>query len=380
MIRDRPIGCFFSEYAKQMIHFFIGTKAQFIKMAPVMVEMKTRDIPFRYIDSGQHAALTRSLRKGFNLSDPNYCLRQETEDITFIGKAISWYGKNIFKTFFNQRWLKEEVFAGGGICLIHGDTLSTLLGLQMAIRAGLRVAHVEAGLRSFNVLSPFPEELIRIYCMRRSDLLFAPSDETAENLIQMKIRGQVVKIDGNTVADSLRLAGKAASTASIPEDQFVLATCHRLETITKSSQLKKVVALMNRIAEQIPVVFVAHKPTQTYLKRFGLNKYLHPGISKIDILGYADFIATLKAARFVLTDGGSIQEECAYLNKPCLIIRKTTERLDGLGKNATLWTFDNEKAESFLAKAMSSLKEDATTLPRPSEKIVKALVKMGFAG
>lgn len=360
-----------------MIYCFIGTKAQFIKMAPVMRELRQRCIPFRYVDSGQHAAITRELRRVFELPEPDVCLREKARDITSTGEAIRWYLRLLWKSRADGAWLRREIFPEGGICLIHGDTLSTLLGLQMARGASLKVAHVEAGLRSFHWFDPFPEELIRIICMKRADLLFAPSIETENNLRAMRLTGQVVRVDGNTVADALRWIGTSASGSDkMPAVPFALATCHRLETIANRRRLRQVVDLLNRVAEAIQLVFVVHAPTRHYLRRSGLEQQLSPAIQIEELLDYGEFIALLGAARFVLSDGGSIQEECAYLNKPCLILRSKTERNDGLGRNAVLWKFDNQVADNFLRRVTQNDKPEQRQLSQPSAQIVEHLAKL----
>lgn len=361
-----------------MIHFFVGTKAQFIKMAPVMIEMRNRNIGFRYIDSGQHAQLTRSLRKVFGLSEPDVSLYGKNQDVVSLASAIGWIFKLGWAWLVRRKWLREHVFAGGGICLIHGDTLSTLFGMKMAKAAGLRVGHVEAGLRSFCIWHPFPEELIRIYCMKRCDILFAPSEEARGNLEAMKVRGSVVKVDGNTVVDALRLMEGTAATIEIPKQPFALATCHRLETITRAKRLQQVVTLLNGFAEQIQVLFVIHTPTLKYLKKFGLEEQISPKVRMLEMQTYLNFSALLKSAKLVITDGGSIQEECAYLNKPCLILRKRTERPDGLGRNARLWGFeDTTAAHKYLSWADSLVSAGPEQWPRPSAKIVDALMEHG---
>lgn len=361
-----------------MIHFFIGTKAQFIKMAPIMVEMNSRGLPFRYIDSGQHADLTRSLRKSFSIRDPDVFLSNNTGSIVSILEALGWYIGCRWKSLTNLKWLKREVFPGGGICLIHGDTLSTLLGMNMAARAGIKVAHVEAGLRSFNIWDPFPEELIRVRCMKRSDLLFAPSDEAFANLRRMGLSEKVIKVSGNTVLDAIRLINKDKISIEIPETPFALATCHRLETITRKERLAKIVSLLNRVAWEMPVLFVVHQPTRRSLERFGLVQSLNSDIRNINMLDYNEFAALERAASIILTDGGSIQEECSYLNKPCLILRDATERPDGLGRNAVLWKFDEEVAESFLSQQNHVDLTDLNKLPSPSAEIVDALIKFEY--
>jgi UDP-N-acetylglucosamine 2-epimerase (non-hydrolysing) len=359
-----------------MVHFFIGTKAQFIKMAPIMVEMNKRGLPFRYIDSCQHADLTRSLREVFGIRDPDIYLSRNTESIASITAAVRWYLGCRLKSITNPDWLKNEVFPGGGICIIHGDTLSTLLGMRMASTAGLKIAHVEAGLRSFNIWNPFPEELIRIRCMKRSDLLFAPSDEAVKNLQRMGHAQKTIKVEGNTVIDALRLVTGKTTSFKMPDGPFALATCHRLETIARKDTLERIVELLNYVAQRMKVLFVVHQPTKKYLKRFGLAESLDPNIEKIKMLGYNEFVALEKASQVILTDGGSIQEECSYLNKPCLILRNATERSDGLGRNAILWKFDNKIAASFLDQQNIGSKIELKNFPHPSAEIVDTLVRL----
>ena len=361
-----------------MIHFFVGTKAQFIKMAPVMIEMRNRGIAFRYIDSGQHAELTRSLREVFGLGEPDVNLYGKKQDVVSLRSAVGWVFKLGWAWLMRRKWLREHVFAGGGICLIHGDTLSTLFGMKMAKAAGLKIGHVEAGLRSFCIWHPFPEELIRIHCMKRCDILFAPSEGARSNLEAMKVRGSVVQVDGNTVVDALRLMEGTDATIEIPERPFALAACHRLETITRQKRLQQVVSLLNRIAERMQVLFVVHAPTLKYLKKFRLREQINPNIRILPMQNYLNFVALLKSAQLVLADGGSIQEECAYLKKPCLVLRKRTERPDGLGENAMIWGFEDGAVDEFLSLAESVASADAYEWPNPSKQIVKVLVEMGF--
>ena len=361
-----------------MIHFFIGTKAQFIKMAPIMVEMRARGIPFRYIDSGQHAALTRDLRRVFGLDEPDASLHHSARDIVKISKAVSWYLRNLWFSYTRPGWLRQEVFPGGGVCLIHGDTLSTDLGMRMARRAGLKIAHVEAGLRSFKIWDPFPEELIRIHCMRHSDLLFTPSDQAYENLSKMGVRGRIVRIDGNTVADSIRMVANAERRTGLPETPYALATCHRLETLTSKERLTRVVELFNRTSKQMRLVFVMHGPTRKALERYDLIDKLSDDIHTLGMLDYGQFLDLMMGANLVLTDGGSIQEECAYLDKPCLILRRSTERSDGIGKNAVLWGFDETISSRFMKNQKARTVIDFKSLPRPSQQIVDALIELKY--
>ncbi|MER2512044.1 MAG: UDP-N-acetylglucosamine 2-epimerase [Nitrosomonas ureae] len=340
-----------------------------------MRELRLKDIPFRYIDSGQHAAITHGLRRVFDLPQPDISLHKIKKDITSTEEAIRWYLRLLWKSQFDRNWLRRELFPEGGICLIHGDTLSTLLGLHMARRAGVKVAHVESGLRSFNSLDPFPEELIRIACMKRADLLFAPSREAEKNLRAMDVRGQVIHVEGNTVADSLAwMRDKVISTKHIPQNPFALATCHRLETITNRHRLGQVVKLFNQVAETMQLIFIVHGPTKHYLKFHRLAQKLSSAIEVKDLMDYDQFITLLSSAQFILSDGGSIQEESALLGKPCLILRNKTERQDGLDRRAVLWKFDECVSEKFLIEVSRKKMTEQTRLASPSEQIIRHLL------
>jgi UDP-N-acetylglucosamine 2-epimerase (non-hydrolysing) len=216
--------------------------------------------------------------------------------------------------------------------------------------------------------------------MARADLLFAPSVQAAENLVRSGARGRIHRIEGNTVVDALRLAQRASSGAPVPRKAYALATCHRLETISRGARLRQVVQLLNRFAERLPVVLVVHAPTARALRRHGLDSMLHPRVQQLPLQDYFSFVTLLRGAKLVLSDGGSIQEECAVLGKPCLILRGRTERPDGLGVNARLWNFDDAVAERFWEEAEDLATGAAFPPASPSAQLIEALLRMGFGG
>lgn len=331
-----------------IVHVLIGTKAQFIKMAPIILELRKRGMEYRLIDTAQHASITNELRSVFDIEEPDYRLSDNTQNISNIVSAVFWYFRILLK-HRSPKLLSESVFPGGGVCLIHGDTLSTLLGSQLASRAGLRIGHVEAGLRSFKLFNPFPEEIIRILCMRKADLLFAPSLRASDNLSRMNLAGNVVPTHGNTVADAIRTISKRRPSAPLPTEQFAVATCHRFETLQNRRACVAIVQLINRAAESRKIVFPAHDATLDKLEGYGLLRRLHPNVELTQLKEYPEFVALLEGAVFVLTDGGSIQEECAILGKPCLVLRRSTERNDGLDDKAMLWGFDEDVEKAFFS-------------------------------
>ena len=180
-----------------MIHIIIGTKAQLIKMVPILKGLKEKGIGFNLIDLGQHSLITQDLREEFDLDEPDYFLFKGT-NIATVKQAVFWITKIFFRSL-SASWIKKELFLNkGGICLIHGDTLSTLIGLYLAKRAKLKIAHIEAGLRSFCWREPFPEEIFRIISMKFSDILFAPSEWAFNNLENMGFKNKAILVPGNT--------------------------------------------------------------------------------------------------------------------------------------------------------------------------------------
>jgi UDP-N-acetylglucosamine 2-epimerase len=360
-----------------MIHVFIGTKAQYIKTAPLLRYLDATGIPYNLIDSGQHAELASLLRKELGIREPDVFLRRG-RDLQTIPAVLSWLVRSIARAVGNPVAIRKDLFRGDrrGLCVIHGDTPSTLLSAFLAHVAGLKIAHLEAGLRSFSYLHPFPEELIRKIVMRRADLLFTPSDWATENLAHMRVRGLVVNVGSNTSVEALRYSMTSASnTPPLLCGPFILATIHRVETLHSSRRLRQVLHLIFGQAQHRHVVFVLHPPTEAVLKKKGLYASLlgKPNLTLLPLLPHAVFLQHLQRADFVITDGGSVQEECAMLGKPCLLMRRRTERLDGIGDNVVLSRFDPERIRHFLEHWEELARPPADISVRPSERIAEVL-------
>jgi len=364
-----------------MVHFFVGTGAELIKVMPIMSEMRRRRLRYRYVDSGQHARTTKWLRDDFDIPTPDLFLDHRETNVRSLAKGLWWLGRHTLSGKLHPRRTREEVFAGGGIVLVYADTASALLGLELARAAKLPVGHLEAGLRSFRTFSPFPEELIRVRCMKKSEVLFPPNPTAAGNLRDRKLRGRIIEIDGNTIVDALRMALAKTPTVNMPDGPFALAAIHRMETITKPKRFRRIIGLIRRAAERITVRFILYPATETYLRKFDLMGELESGgVEVVPMLPhYYDFIAMAKAARFIMADGCGVQEECGYLNKPYLILRNETERDDGLGRNAVLWKGDDAIAERFLDTYEQLGAGGERDWPEPSAQIVDALVELGYA-
>jgi UDP-N-acetylglucosamine 2-epimerase (non-hydrolysing) len=360
----------------RLIHVFIGTKAQYIKTAPILRRLDEQKITYNLIDSGQHARLSQSLRPELGLRDPDVTLGNG-RDLLSGSQALSWMVRGFILGALKPRAVFQQVFRGEkGVCLIHGDTPTTLLSTFLAKRAGISVAHLEAGLRSYNYLNPFPEELIRMVVMRWADVLFAPGDWAFQNLTKMKLRGAILNLEANTNVDALSYALENSHRPSIDIDDFCLFTFHRAETLYSRRRLKKVVEFALKTSEKKRVLMVLHPPTELQLKRTGLYALLR-GCRRIMLSGllpHRDFVSVLGRADFVATDGGSIQEESFYLGVPCLLLRKKTERPEGLESNVFLSCFDDGKVDCFLSSYQELRSERRTPGFSPSERVVEHLV------
>jgi UDP-N-acetylglucosamine 2-epimerase (non-hydrolysing) len=231
-------------------------------------------------------------------------------------------------------------------------------------------------LRTFHLFDPFPEEIIRLIAMRYSDLLFAPSKWAFENLRKMGYADKSLDAGGNTVVDTARYAAERICGNDRPSEPYAVVTIHRVETIYSRPRLTMIVALLERIAEDRRVVFVLHEPTRKQLSRFHLTARIeqNPSIDLCSLQPYLAFVNLVAGADFVVTDGGSIQEETYYLDVPCLIMRSKTEHTEGLGENAYLAEFDPDQIADFLRVFRTLRRQRIVDDSSPSRVIVDHLL------
>lgn len=361
------------------IDIVIGTKAQYIKSAPLLRLLDQRGIAYRLIDTGQHAQLAPKLREELGIRPPDYQF-SSAGNVKSVREALLWALRIISLVVFRPSKLRNEVFQPGpGLCVIHGDTPSTLLALLMARRAGKQVAHLEAGLRSYNLVRPFPEELIRVICMKWSDLLFAPSSWALGNLRALGVTGRCVELPQNTNVEALHFAlSRGSGRTAIPRP-YAVVTIHRVETIHNKDRLQFAVDAALKAAEHCRVIFVMHDPTVLRLRKYGLYERLAAmtNVELLPLLSHSEFVSLISDAEFVITDGGSIQEESYYLDVPCLVMRGETERNEGLGTNVRLCAFSARTVAEFLSNYSSLRHGQTMTNLRPSEAILEELLLSG---
>lgn len=356
-----------------MIHIVIGTKAQLIKMAPIMVRLQERRVPYNFIHTGQHRATMDEMMLDFGIKGPDKIL-YDGPDVVSISKMFLWIIRILWKSVTR----KHEIFGekAKGIVLVHGDTFSTLLGALMGRFAGLRVGHVESGLRSFNLFHPFPEELTRILTFRLSHTLYCPGQWAIDNLVSLN--REKVNIYANTMVDTLALTlQKTRRQDHVPDYPFALVSLHRYENIFKKEKLEEIIEVVEQIALKQSLLFILHPPTEKQLHRFNFFGRIaeNSNIECRDRYHHSDFLPLLEHAEFIVTDGGSLQEESAYLGVPCLLVRKATERQEGLGKNVVLSCYDIAIVDDFVRNYKQYRQKPFSVDFSPSDVVIDSALR-----
>ena len=214
--------------------------------------------------------------------------------------------------------------------IVVGDVNSTMACTLVCAKLGVKVAHVEAGLRSFD--RTMPEEVNRLVTDTLADLLLTPSADADENLKREGIAESKIKLVGNVMIDTL--ADNLAKAESSPilknlglqSKSFVYVTLHRPSNVDEKDSLSEVMVNLNKLAKRLPVVFPMHPRTRKMLAQFGILPASNGAFHILDPIGYHDSICLTQNARFVLTDSGGLQEESTFFKTPCLTLRPNTER------------------------------------------------------
>lgn len=356
------------------LHFFVGTLAELIKVAPVIAESVQKGLPINVVSSGQNDLMEPSLWTLADYPGPDIVLGQPPRRAT-PGALVKWC---LQTAAYGRHRLRREV-RPSDIVVVHGDTVSTVLGALIGKTLGARVAHIEAGLRSFDLLAPFPEELCRRMVTSLAAVAFAPGAWASENLSRTKrvLRSDLKVIDThhNTLADSLRAVLSTSEVVELPEQPFFLLVLHRQETLLNRQRVEWLIKEVALIARTHLCVFVMHRNTEQALKSFGLLDRLRraPNVMIIDRQPYATFMRWLDRAAFIVTDGGSNQEESFYLGKPCLLLRSSTERREGLDANVVLSEFDAARIRNFLNDPFVYQRPPFSRQEPASEVIVRVL-------
>lgn len=301
----------------------VGTRPNFIKIFPVIREMDNAGcFEHTLIHTGQHhdSNMSDIFFKEFSIKEP------DIQIVSGGGSHSEQTGKIMagLETVFMK--IKPD------LVLVVGDVNSTLAATLAASKLLIPVAHVEAGLRSFD--RTMPEEINRIVTDRFSKYLFVTSADAIENLKREGIKGKNVFFTGNVMIDTLLFLkkgiikeNKILTALSLEKKKYCYLTLHRPSNVDSKEHLKKITGTISKISKDITVVFPIHPRTKKMLHTFGLEKFLsEPNIVFTGPLGYNDSINLTINSRFVITDSGGLQEETTALGVPCITLRENTER------------------------------------------------------
>ncbi|WP_457753166.1 non-hydrolyzing UDP-N-acetylglucosamine 2-epimerase [Thermococcus sp.] len=359
--------------------FVFGTRPEIIKLAPVIREFEKRGVKPLLIHTGQHYdyEMSKIFLEELELNSIDYHLE--------VGSGTQAEQTGISMIKIEKVLIKEKP----DVTLVQGDTNTVLAGALASVKLKIPVAHVEAGLRSFD--RTMPEEINRILVDHASEVLFAPTEKAKKNLENEGIR-EGVYVVGNTIVDTVLQNSEIAERKSgileklgLKPKGYILITAHRAENTDSKENLEKLVDILEALP--IKAVYPMHPRTRNRLKEFGLWER----ISKIENLiitqplGYVDFLKLQKNAKIVMTDSGGLQEESIILNVPCLTLRYNTERPETVEAGGNILVgLEKDRALHYVNKLLNDKEfyEKMASADNPlgdgeaGERIVKILLEL----
>jgi UDP-N-acetylglucosamine 2-epimerase (non-hydrolysing) len=357
----------------------VGARPNFMKIAPLMAAYERHSVidPI-LVHTGQHydQVMSKLFFDELGLPKPHV-------NLGIGGGTHSEQTAHIMMAF--EKYCRETE---PDRVLVVGDVNSTIACALVASKLGIPLAHVEAGLRSFD--RSMPEEINRVLTDALSDLLFVSEPSGVENLKQEGVQEERIHLVGNVMIDTLLFNRQRSDASDIlqklalePSD-YVLLTLHRPSNVDEPKVLEGIVGAVLEIASQLRVVFPAHPRTVRQLEQFGLASRLQESsaIQLTEPLGYLDFLKLMAQARVVLTDSGGIQEETTILKIPCLTLRHNTERpvTVEMGGNRIVGT-DPETILSAFSEVLAKKRITIRTPPlwdgQAAERITEILVRSG---
>ena len=302
----------------------VGARPNFMKVAPIVEAMKRREREFQpsVVHTGQHydAQMSAAFFRDLGLPEPDVYLDVGSASHAAQTAAIM------------QRFEPVVVNEKPDWVVVVGDVNSTLACALVCSKLLIKVAHVEAGLRSRD--RTMPEEINRLLTDQIADLLLTPSRDADENLIAEGIPKERIRFVGNVMIDSLfsQLKRAAASTVrerlGVADKDYAALTLHRPSNVDDAETFRRILYALEQISRRLPIIFPAHPRTRARIREFGFADLIEQNynLRLIEPLGYLDFLRLYSGARLVLTDSGGIQEETTALGIPCLTLRENTER------------------------------------------------------
>ena len=312
-----------------MISIVLGTRPEIIKMMPLVKECQKRGLDFEVVHSGQHYSfeMDRVFFSQLDLPEPDHALEVGSGDHGEQSAKILSGCERVFKS------------TKPSTVLVQGDTNTVMAASLAAVKLGIPVGHVEAGLRSYD--RTMPEEINRVISDHISSYLFAPTDQSRDNLAKEGIVSGV-HVTGNTIVDSVlkirAIADRDAGTIDelgLERRKFILATAHRAENVDSKEKLQRIVSGIIAVSEELgmPAVFPIHPRTRKMMEMHSIDT---GSIRVIEPTGVIEFVSLEAEAALCMTDSGGVQEEACILGTPCLTMRENTERPETIDVGANV--------------------------------------------
>ena len=365
-----------------MIATVFGTTGELIKLFPVLRALEDRGRPALLITTGQQASQIPGFLDDFGLPQPTSWSgrgRRGT-DLERVRDLPRWSGGVARNFARNRRRIMGALAADGRrpLVLVHGDTMTTVLGAAMGRAMGAPVAHLEAGLRSGSWRNPFPEELDRRAASVLASIHYAPGAWAAGNLEAAGVSGEIVDTGANTIRDSLALIRPPSVAGELPE-RYGLVSLHRQELLGRANQLRAILELLERVSRGIPLLFIDHPITAAAVADGGMDGVFGPRFHRVPRMRYSEFMGVLRSAEFLVTDSGGSQEECAAMGIPCLVHRATTERLDGLSDGSVVLSkMELSAVERFVEDPRRHRRAPDEHAGSPTQRILEHLESGGY--
>lgn len=363
------------DFMSKVIYLIAGARPNFMKIAPLIHQLRRENIPFKLVHTGQHYDynMSKIFFEELGIPAPDIYLN--------VGSASHAVQTARIMIEFENVLLKERP----ELVIVVGDVNSTVACALVAKKLFIKVAHVEAGLRSFD--QRMPEELNRLLTDQLSDFLFTTEKSAEINLKREGIDSERIFFVGNIMIDNLKRNLEKADNLkffknfNLKKESFALATIHRPSNVDKKEDLQKIIKIIDYLREQITVVFPIHPRTMKNIKKYKLmDKIKKENLILSEPVGYIAFLSLMLGAKLILTDSGGIQEEASFLKIPILTLRENTERPITVEKGTnTVIGKSFEDAKKYINKILSNTYKEGQEIEKwdgqTSKRIVGILKK-----
>ena len=336
------------------IAIVVGTRPEIIKMSPIVRECKKRKLDYFIVDTGQHYSynMNKLFFDELALPLPKYRLGIKSKSPQQQGDHT---GRMMLKI---ENVLRREK---PSIVLVQGDTITVLAASLCAVKLGIPVGHVEAGLRSYD--RSMPEEINRVLSDHVSEYLFVPTSNARENALSEGISSKKIIMTGNTIVDAVHQNSEIADKKfdvlkklGLESGGYFLATAHRQENVDMKSKLEGILKGFDNLYKKfgLPVIYPMHPRTKKMIVKYGINT--PKTIKIIEPLSFLEFLQLEKNAKLTLTDSGGMQEESCILKVPCVTLRENTERPETIEVGCNMLSGTDPKSILDASEAMLNKK------------------------